>query len=352
MKRRTALALVLLAAALPAGCSSPPASPTTSTSTSTSTKAASTAATPSVSAPAPSSTSRTPPAAASWAAATRVRVRRVRWRLPAPLSREVVFAQGQAILVAGGLTAGGRTTDQVLSIDPRTGRIGRQARLPQPVHDAAGFMVRGGPLLLGGGNGSELSGVRRRDLSGHWRTVGHLPGSRSDLSAVAVGSGGLAIGGYDGRAASRSVLRTDTGQRFTEVARLVHGVRYAAVARRAGAVWVIGGEAAGAQLSWIQRLDLNSGRVTVTGRWPVRLGHAAAIAVGSRILVLGGRTSAHRVTDAMWWFDPAHGTITAAGRLPYPVADAGLVVTGEAAYLVGGEGPDFRRDVLEVRPQG
>ncbi len=88
----------------------------------------------------------------------------------------------------------------------------------------------------------------------------------------------------------------------------------------------------------------------MTGRWPVRLGHAAAVAVGTRVLVLGGRTSARHVTDAMWWFDPASGTITDAGRLPYPVADAGLVVTSDAAYLVGGEGPDFRRDVLEVRP--
>ena len=262
----------------------------------------------------------------------------------------MAFDQGAAILVAGGLTSGGRTTDQVLSIDPRTGRVSRQARLPQPVHDAAGILVQGAPTLLGGGNGSELSSIQRRDRSGRWRTVGQLPGSRSDLSAVAVGSGGLAIGGYDGRAASRSVLRSDTGRRFTEVARLVHGVRYAGVARSGGVVWVIGGEAAGAQLSWIQRLDLHSGRVSVTGRLPVRLGHAAAVAVGSRILVLGGRTSAHRVTDAMWWFDPATNAITAAGRLPYPVADAGLVVTGDAAYLIGGEGPDFRRDVLEIRP--
>ena len=262
----------------------------------------------------------------------------------------MAFDQGQAILVAGGLAPGDHTTDQVLSIDPRTGRIGREARLPQPVHDAAGFMVRGGPLLLGGGNGSELSGVQRRDRSGQWRTVGHLPGSRSDLSAVTVGSGGLAIGGYDGRAASRSVLRTDTGQRFTEVAPLVHGIRYAAVARSGGAVWVIGGEAAGAELPWIQRIDLRSHHTSVVGRWPVRLGHAAAVPVGGRILVLGGRTSPHRITDTMWWFDPSNHTITDAGRMPYPVADAALAVTRDAAYLIGGEGPDFRRDVLEIRP--
>lgn len=277
-------------------------------------------------------------------------VHQARWRLPTPLSREVVFDQGRRIVIAGGLAPGDSTSDQVLSVDLQSGRISRQPRLIQPAHDAAGIVLHGRPTLLGGGNSSELRDVQRQDPSSHWRTVGRLPGSRSDLSAVAVEPGGLAVGGYDGRAAVRSVLHTDRGRKFTEAARLVHGVRYAAVTRSAGAVWVIGGEAAGAQLSWIQRLDLPSGRVTVTGRWPVRLGHAAAIAVGARVLVLGGRTSAHRFTDAMWWFDPVSGTISDAGRLPYPVADAGLVVTDGVAYLVGGEGPDFRRDVLEIRP--
>lgn len=342
---------LVLAVALPVGCSSAPpdrsAGPSTTASTPPSTEMSPRPGT----GPPTVDPSTATPAVSSWANATGVRVRRAGWRLPTPLSREVVFDLGlQQILVTGGLTPGDRSSDRVWSVDRSTGRLSPQPGLTQPVHDAAGIVLQGSPTVLGGGGTSELRGVQRRDRSGHWHQVGQLPGSRSDLSAVAVPDGGLAIGGYDGATAARSVLHTATGRRFTEIARLPHGVRYAAVARSAGAVWVIGGEDGGAQLPWIQRLDPRSGKVTAAGRWPVGLGHAAAVAVGARILVLGGRTSAHQVTDAMWWFDPASGAVSRAGRLPYPVADAGLVVTGNAAYLVGGESPDFRRDVLEVRP--
>ncbi|HZD71493.1 MAG TPA: PQQ-binding-like beta-propeller repeat protein, partial [Actinomycetes bacterium] len=42
-------------------------------------------------------------------------------------------------------------------------------------------------------------------------------------------------------------------------------------------------------------------------------------------------------TDAVWRFDPAGGRVLAAGRLPGPVSDAAAVVTGGAAWLLGGE---------------
>ena len=52
------------------------------------------------------------------------------------------------------------------------------------------------------------------------------------------------------------------------------------------------------------------------------LGHEAVVAVGRRLLVMGGRTAPHTVTDRMWWFTPASRRWVPAGRLPYPVADA------------------------------
>ena len=350
MKRAAALGLLVLAVSLPSGCSSAAGNRAPVPAISTSHRAAPPTRAPSTSPTSPTSPTSVPAPGPSWANASRVSVRKASWRLPGPLSRGVVFAEGSRILAAGGLTPGDRSSARVWSIDPGTGRATTQPDLPQPVHDAAGILLQGAPTLLGGGNTRQLNEVQRRDSAGRWRTIGRLPGTRSDLSAVAVPGGGLVIGGYDGQAGSPTVLQTSDGRRYREFARLTHGVRYAAVAQSGGMVWVIGGEDAGAQLPWIQRLDLQSGKASVVGRWPVRLGHAAAIAVGTRVLVLGGRTSAHRVTDAMWWFDPASGAITDAGRLPYPVADAGLVVTRDAAYLLGGEGPDFRRDVLEIRP--
>ena len=278
-------------------------------------------------------------AAPSWTGASRVSVRKPGWRLPGSLSREVVFDQGRHILVADGLTTGDRSSARVWSIDPGTGRVSAQPDLPQPVHDAAGLLLHDAPTLVGGGNTRELRQVHRRDAAGRWRSVGQLPGSRSDClrwpyPAAVWSSAGTTVGPRHRPCCRPPTVSVSPGFRASP-----HGVRYAAAVRSGAVVWVIGGEDAGAQLPWVQRLDLRSGRVTVTGRWPVRLGHAATVAVGTRVLVLGGRTSGRHVTDAMWWFDPASGTITAAGRLPYAVADAGLVVTSDAAYLVGGKAP-------------
>ncbi len=293
------------------------------------------------------------PAPVGWANAHGFRVQQLAWRLPTPSSRQVVFAGSSSLVVAGGLGPGDVSRRQVVEVDAVSGRPRALPPLPQPVHDAAGTTLAGRLVVFGGGGQSELSDVARARPRGRWSVSGKLPAARSDLSVVPVASGALLVGGYDGRTSNRSVLQTTDGRSFSRVAQLRHGVRYAAVATDAhGIVWVIGGEDNGSQLRTIQRLDPRSGTTTDVGRWPVGLGHAAAVAVGPRILVLGGRTARTSVTDRLWWFDPATGRVSSAGHLPYAVADAGLLVTDQAAYLVGGEGPAFRRTVLRLSPVG
>jgi N-acetylneuraminic acid mutarotase len=158
----------------------------------------------------------------------------------------------------------------------------------------------------------------------------------------------VAVGGSDGVHRPKAVLRTSDGRHFHTVARLPHGVRYAGVALLDGQLWVLGGEASGRELREVWRVDLASGQVTAVGRLPRPLGHEAVIPVGSRLLVLGGRTTSSTMTDRMWWFTPATRTWRKAGRLPYPLADAPAVRLGTATYLVGGETPHFTRRVLRV----
>jgi hypothetical protein len=52
----------------------------------------------------------------------------------------------------------------------------------------------------------------------------------------------------------------------------------------------------------------------------------------------------------MLWFDPESKRFSRAGRLPYPVADAGLLTTGSTAYLMGGETPNFTDRVMRIEP--
>ena len=339
-RRRTGLAVWLAvwlaAVTLLAGCTSEPPGRTTAGSGTPPTPAS---PTPTRAPSGPHSVSAGRPQAPT----TRV----LSWRLPGPLSRSVALVVGSRVLVAGGLSPGDHSTDQVLSLDPARGVTGPPGRLAEPLHDAAGAVLAGRPTVIGGGGTTELADVQRRDPHGRWHVTGRLPRARSDLSVVAWGRHGLVIGGYDGRTAPTSVLRTD-GHRFTVAGALPAGLRYAGVAADRGAVWILGGEDGGRELTRVLRLDPATGRVRTLARMPHPLGHEAVVAVGPRLLLLGGRTAPDAVTSRMWWFDTRSGGWTRAGRLPYPVADAGWARQGAHGYLIGGETPGFTSHVVRV----
>jgi hypothetical protein len=73
-----------------------------------------------------------------------------------------------------------------------------------------------------------------------------------------------------------------------------------------------------------------------------------AAAVGTRILLVGGRVAPDRQTAAMWWFDPASGRFTHAGTLPHPLSDAGVATYGHRVWLLGGEDPAVTDGVLTI----
>jgi Kelch motif protein len=284
------------------------------------------------------------------APAPTVSARVLPWRLPAALSRSVAIRYGgqHSALLAGGLGPGDASTDEVLRIDLRTGAARREAPLVEPLHDSAGALLAGRPVIVGGGGAAELDGVERLDRHGTWRLAGHLPGARSDLSVVAARHGLLVVGGYDGTRTPRAVLRTTDGARFERTGRLPLGVRYAGVARTGRWVWVLGGEVAGRELDEVLRVDTRTGHVRTVGRLPRPLGHEAVVAVAGRLLVMGGRTAPDAVTDALTWYDPRTHRWSRAGHLPYPVADAPAVVVGHHVFLLGGETPDFTARTTEV----
>lgn len=275
-------------------------------------------------------------------------VRVASWTLPVALSREVVIDQGGTGLVAGGLAAGDVSRDQVLRVDPGRGTVQRLSSLVTPVHDSSGVLLGGRPLVVGGGGATELSDVQAMGGDRRWRRVGSLPSPRSDLATVAVPGGLLVIGGYDGARSPREILRSRDGRTFTEAGRLQQPVRYAATAVLGGYVYELGGEQDGRELRTVQRIDVRSGAVRVLGQLPTALGHAGVAVLGSRLLLMGGRTAPDRPTDRMEWVDPTSARVTPAGVLPYAVADAGVLTVGATVYLLGGETPSFTNRVIEV----
>lgn len=263
-------------------------------------------------------------------------------RLANGVSRTVAVRSGQRLLILGGLAAGDVTTSRIVSIDPASGRSRVVGALGEAVHDAAGAIVSGVPVVFGGGASTEVADVQAwRGGSSH--VIGHLPVGRSDSAAAVVGGMSYVVGGFDGTHLVRDIEATTDGHRFHVAGRLRVGVRYPAVVAYRGAVWVLGGELAttegtngGPETSAIQRFDPSSGRTTVVGHLPKQMGHAMAFTLGGSLYVAGGR-SAGVARDQILRINPSNGHSTRVGRLPYAESDAGVVIGTSTVWLIGGE---------------
>ena len=330
MRRGFVAGLAGLAVLCLAGCGqSPQASPP---------QAASTPGTSSGSAAAPSAPAHAP----------HLRIRPAGFRLPSAFGREAVINTGQYAVVGGGLLAGDTSTASAYQLDPGAAQVSAMPSLPVPVHDTAGGLASGIPIVIGGGNASEQSVVQ--GWNGHeWHVLGHLPQARSDLVAATVGQQVIVLGGYKGsRPAEPTILRTSNGRVWNSIGTLPVPVRYAASTVADGSIWLFGGETDNVERKAIQRVDPETGQAQLVGKLPVGLGHAVAIPLGSRILIAGGRLTPNTVTDRMWWFDPSTGAVTPAGHLPHPLADSAVTRKGDVFYLVGGETPSFTDGILAV----
>jgi hypothetical protein len=273
-------------------------------------------------------------------------------RLPAAVQGEAAVASGGRVLSLGGLDSADTSTDQVVAIDPSSGASSLQGPLAEPLHDASAVELGGRVLVFGGGSASELDTVEAVAPPASAQIVARLPGTRSDLSAVAVGSSAYLLGGYDGVAPTSVVLRTNDGTHFSTAARLPVGFRYAAVAAVGSRVYALGGQTANAEdSSAIQMLDTATGQATLVGRLPRAISHASALALGGRVYVLGGRAAGTPLRQILS-FDPASGTVHSAGELPMAVTNAAAAAAGGKGFLVGGLGSSGQTldTVIEVKP--
>ncbi len=260
---------------------------------------------------------------------------RAAFRLPAPLSRTVAVPAGSTVLLLGGLDSGQRTTTAIVRLDPRTGRSTTVGNLAVPVHDAGGAMLHGHVLVAGGGAGSSVDTVQAYTPGAATSTVvGHLPRPRSDDAMAVSGDTAYVVGGYDGSRELPDVLATTDGRSFHVVAQLHTTVRYPAVVAAPGALWVLGGEHHGTPVSDIQKVDLTTGHVTVTGQLPTPLAHAMVLTVNGRHYLAGG-TGDHP-SDTVYAVDPHSGAVRVAGSLPVATTDAGATAVGDTAYVLGG----------------
>ncbi len=264
------------------------------------------------------------------------------WHLQAPVSRAVVVPDGASFLILGGLATGDTSTGAIWKVDPATGSAVSFGSLATPVHDAAGAMLDHSAYVFGGGSYSTVATVQAlRPHAAVAGTVGSLPSGRSDLSSVTIGGRAYILGGYSGSALEPQILATTTGTSFAPAGELAQPVRYGAVAALDHAIYVVGGvvgttESAAEETGDIQRFDPATGKTAVIGHLPVPLAHAAAVALGGRLYVLGGRTGSS-LSSRIWQINLRSGKPSVVGTMASARSDAGVVVLGQRAYLVGGE---------------
>lgn len=304
------------------------------------------------------------PARSSAPARTRARRPTVRtalapWHTPAPVSRLTATAvAGGDLLLAGGLTAG-TSTSRVYRLDPRTGRFRPRGDLAVPTHDAAALALRGHVLVLGGGSSSTTDLVQELGAGRPGRVAGRLPRPRSDAVAAQAGGTGYLVGGYDGAAPDARVLATRDGSTFHAVATLPVPVRYPAVAVTGGRLLVLGGLAvggprAGAPVDTIQRVDLRRHRAAVVGHLPRPLEGAVAVRLGGVVYLAGGRSSSSssaRASRTVFALDTGRDAVRRVGRLPLPVANAGIAALGHRAWVIGGESAGRTRSAVQTITQ-
>ncbi|MEP7040700.1 MAG: hypothetical protein ABI864_03905 [Chloroflexota bacterium] len=208
--------------------------------------------------------------------------------------------------------------------------------LAVPVHDAAAAALDRGVMIFGGGSAAPTSIVQQVGLDGVARVIGNLPTARADLSAIAIGSSAIVLGGGASGELGRDVLVTEDGGHFRVVATLAIGVRYAAVTQTGGMIYVIGGAGKAGETADIQRIDIATGRVEVIGEMPNPISHSSAVVIAGRMFVVGGR-SAGVAQDAIWQLDVVTGATQVVGRLPQAASDFAVAVMAGVGYAIGGE---------------
>ncbi|MFL5797907.1 MAG: hypothetical protein ACJ77A_08240 [Actinomycetota bacterium] len=121
--------------------------------------------------------------------------------LPRGLRYAAVTGVGDAVIVAGGLSAAGPVAT-ILRIGVPDGSVRAIGRLPEPLAHAAAVTLGGDVYVLGGedASGRTIRSIERIDpRTGEVQRISGLPGSVADAAAVAVGSHtGLLIGGRRG----------------------------------------------------------------------------------------------------------------------------------------------------------
>ena len=238
-------------------------------------------------------------------------------------------------MLVGGLTPADVSTDAIVTATPAGSQ--HVGRIPGALHDAAAAALGATTYVFGGGNGvAQLDTILAVDpRTGAAQPVGRLPAPSSDQSAAAIGRTAYVVGGYTGSRWLDTIVAWRPGGHAHVVAHLPHALRYAAVAAVGHRLVIAGGSLESGNASdLVYTYRPCAGRVTPLGRLPAPTTHAAAAALGSTVLVIGGRgatvgTPTNRIVAV-------DRRVHVVGRLDAPLSDLAAVSTPSGVLVAGG----------------
>ncbi|HEY6963209.1 MAG TPA: hypothetical protein VI408_15085 [Gaiellaceae bacterium] len=256
---------------------------------------------------------------------------------------------GNAVMLLGGLTAADQSRTDI-RIATTTGDRAA-GTLPVSLHDTAAVALGADVYLFGGGTGSntQSDGIWRVTRSGTVTQVGRLPAPSSDQSAAAIGGSAYVVGGYTGSQWLDTIVAFRPGAGSRVVAHLPFPVRYAAVAAAGDRLVIAGGSLQDGSASSAVLVYRPGHGVTRLATLPAAVTHAAAASLGGIVYVIGGRSATiDQQTARITSIDPVTRRIRSAGTLASPRSDLAAVAIGSRILLAGGRGGGATESGLSV----
>jgi YVTN family beta-propeller protein len=259
-------------------------------------------------------------------------------------------------MLLGGLTAADTSRTDIRITVPTGDRAAGQ--LPTGLHDTAAVRLGDTVYLFGGGTAANTQSdaiLRVPQAGGTGTMVARLPAPSSDQSAAAIGGRAYIVGGYTGTRWLDTIVawRPDSPARV--VAHLPFPLRYAAVAAVGHRLVIAGGSLEnGTASSTVFEYTPPGASVVRIGRLPAPTTHAAAAAIGGIAYVIGGRGAAlNSPTARIVAVDPQTRRIRRAGSLSLARSDLAAVALGNRILLAGGrsaQGTESRLSELVAAP--
>ena len=220
------------------------------------------------------------------------------------------------------------------------------APLPAAGSEFAAALI-GTSVFVAGGFGMEQRMFRLEIETNSWSEAAPLPAPRHHVGLAAWNDAMYLAGGFDAaHAAVDTLWRYDANaDEWEDLPPLVQGARGALGATAIdGRIYTVGGVTqgmGGPAIADAARFEIASGEWEMLDPMPTAREHLAVAQADGLVIAIGGRNGLDvdlRMAGATEAFDPATGSWEQRAPLPVPRSGMGVATSGDAVYVLGGEG--------------